>query len=63
VRRHPQQRMAYVLAGKIRFSTPGDMVIGMLESWHPGETLGTGPVRLLVIDLTEGKGSNAELHP
>jgi len=72
VHRHPQQRMAYVLSGNLRVSTPGgrswdykpgDMVIEMLDNWHSGETLGTEPVRLLVIDQTEGNGSNTELHP
>ncbi|EHM02379.1 cupin domain protein [Acetobacteraceae bacterium AT-5844] len=72
VHRHPQQRLAYVLAGQLRVSTPGgqswnykpgDVVMEMLDHWHSGETLGTETVRLLVIDQTEGNSPNVELHP
>jgi quercetin dioxygenase-like cupin family protein len=72
VHRHPQQRVAYVLAGQLRVSTPGgqgwnykpgDVVVEMLDSWHSGETVGSETVRLLVIDQTEGNTPNTELHP
>ncbi len=72
VHRHPQQRIAYVMAGELRVSTPegqswtyrrGDVVTEMLDHWHSGETLGTEPVRLLVIDQTEGNSPNVELRP
>lgn len=72
VHRHPQQRLAYVLAGRLRVSTPegrgweygpGEIVVEMLDHWHSGETLGTEAVRLLVIDQTEGDTANVELHP
>ena len=72
VHRHPQQRLAYVLAGALRVSTPdgrswdyktGDVVVEMLDHWHSGTPLGTETVRLLVIDQTEGDSPNTELHP
>lgn len=72
VHRHPQQRIAYVLAGRLRVGTPegrgweygpGEVVVEMLDHWHFGETLGTETVRLLVLDQTEGNSGNVELHP
>ena len=72
VHRHPQQRIAYVLAGELRVATPegrdwtykpGDVVVEMLDHWHFGETIGAETVRLLVIDQTEGNTPNTELHP
>ncbi|MFB9970385.1 cupin domain-containing protein [Pseudoroseomonas cervicalis] len=71
VHRHPQQRIAYVMAGRLLVATPegrsweykaGDVVVEMLDHWHWGETLGEETVRLLVIDQTEGGGSNTELR-
>ncbi|WBV42435.1 cupin domain-containing protein [Pseudoroseomonas cervicalis] len=71
VHRHPQQRIAYVMAGRLLVATPegrsweykaGDVVVEMLDHWHWGETLGEETVRLLVIDQTEGGGSNTELQ-
>ncbi|WP_245870470.1 cupin domain-containing protein [Teichococcus rhizosphaerae] len=72
VHRHPQQRFAYVLAGRLRVSTPegrsweygpGEVVVEMLDHWHSGETIGAETVRLLVVDQTEGDTGNVELHP
>ncbi|MBO1075713.1 cupin domain-containing protein [Roseomonas marmotae] len=72
VHRHPQQRVAYVMAGQLRVVTPegkgwdykpGDVVVEVLDHWHSGEALGSEAVRLLVIDQTEGDSANLELHP
>ena len=62
VHRHPHPRYAYVLEGRIRVTNldaamaveygPGDVIIEARGQWHTGTALGTGPVRLLVIDQT-----------
>jgi quercetin dioxygenase-like cupin family protein len=70
--RHPFQRHAYVLAGRLRVATPdgrrwdygpGDVHVEMLNQWHYAETLGAEAVRLLVVDEVEGNRANLELAP
>jgi quercetin dioxygenase-like cupin family protein len=68
VHKHPYQRYAYVLAGKLRvvatesaktfdYAT-GDMVIEVVDTWHYGVNTGDIPVRLLVIDQVEAGEQN-----
>jgi quercetin dioxygenase-like cupin family protein len=70
--RHPFQRHAYVLAGRLRVATPdgrrwdygpGDVHVELLNQWHYAETLGTEAVRLLVVDEVEGDRANLEMAP
>lgn len=67
VHKHPYPRFAYVVSGYLRvvFTDgrsfeyhPGDFIAEATEVWHYGETLGTTPVRLLVIDTTPPGVSN-----
>ena len=65
--RHPYQRYAYVLQGDLnvvqvdrgaRVYHPGEFIVESVNRWHYGETVGTVPVKLLVIDqLPPGKAS------
>ena len=65
--RHPYQRYAYVLQGELnvvqvgrtsRIYKPGEFIAESVDRWHYGETVGTVPVKLLVIDqLPPGKAS------
>lgn len=58
--KHPFQRYAYVLAGRVRVTnldtgavaelSPGDFGVEARGQWHQGEALGATEVRLLVID-------------
>ncbi len=60
VHKHPYPRYAYVLEGHLRVTDTdtgqswdyqaGDFVVEVVDQWHFGEAIGTGPVRLLVID-------------
>lgn len=60
--KHPHQRMAYILEGRIRVTNldtgavvelkPGDLGVEARDQWHKGEVLGDSPVRMLVIDQT-----------
>jgi quercetin dioxygenase-like cupin family protein len=62
VHKHPHQRYAYVLSGRLKVSNletdtsveyaPGDTVIEARGQWHTGKALGTEPVVLVVIDQT-----------
>lgn len=58
--KHPYQRMAYILEGQVRVTNletgavvdlkPGDVGVEARDQWHQGQALGTGQVRMLVID-------------
>jgi quercetin dioxygenase-like cupin family protein len=71
VHKHPYQRYAYVIAGKLRVATAddsrtfdyaaGDFIVEMVDAWHYGETVGEEPVRLLVIDQVEGDAADTIL--
>ena len=59
VHKHKGQRYAYVLQGDLRVEQiggasriyyAGDFVAESVNRWHFGETIGTTPVKLLVID-------------
>lgn len=70
--RHPFPRYGYVLAGNLRVMNtdtameqdykPGDFILEAVGQWHKATAVGTGPVRLLVIDMVEqGKTNNTIL--
>lgn len=58
--KHPFPRYAYVLEGTLEVSydatgtrtvyKPGDFILEAVEQWHHGAAIGSGPVKLLVID-------------
>ena len=59
VHKHKGQRYAYVLQGDLRVEQiggasriyhAGDFVVESVNRWHFGETVGTTPVKLVVID-------------
>ena len=65
--KHPYQRYAYVLQGELnvvqvgrssRIYKSGEFIAESVNRWHFGETVGTAPVKLLVIDqLPPGRAS------
>jgi len=69
--KHPYQRYAYVLAGKLRVTNletgesadykTGDFIVEMVDRWHQGSNVGAEMVRLLVIDQVEGDAPNTIL--
>ena len=73
VHKHPFQRIAYVLAGRISVTIqdtgqtlvyqPGDMIVEVIDRWHFGTNVGRTPVRLLVIDEVEGNRPDTILKP
>jgi len=72
VHKHPSQRYAYVLQGRLRVASAdnsrgweykaGDFVVEMVDAWHSGTNIGTEPVRLLVIDQVEKGQANTVLR-
>jgi len=60
---HPFPRYGYVLAGTLRVTNtetkedreykPGDFILEAVAQWHRAAVVGSDPVKLLVIDLTE----------
>jgi len=72
VHKHPFQRYAYVLQGKLRVATAdnsrtweykaGDFVVEMVDAWHYGTNVGSERVRLLVIDQVEKGQANTILR-
>lgn len=61
VHKHPYPRFAYVMEGDLRVTLaagktfdyhPGDFIAEVVDTWHSGETLGSTPVKLFVIDAT-----------
>lgn len=73
VHKHPYPRFAYVMAGDLRVVLAdgrrfeyrtGDFIAEVVDEWHYGETLGSVPVRLLVVDTTPvGAGNVVPLSP
>lgn len=61
---HPEQRYVYVLSGRLRIHNletgvtaefaEGAFIVEPIGQWHEGFAVGEAPVRLLVIDQTEG---------
>ncbi|WP_187971812.1 cupin domain-containing protein [Aquibium microcysteis] len=72
VHKHPSARYAYVLAGELLVTNvetgaattyrAGDFIVEMIDTWHQGSAVGTGPVRLVVIDQVEGDVQNTLLR-
>ena len=66
--KHPYPRYGYVLAGTLRVTNSdtgtsmvygiGDFIIQAVDQWHRGASIGSEPVRLLVIDQVEGGQGN-----
>jgi quercetin dioxygenase-like cupin family protein len=65
---HPFPRFGYVLTGTLRVTNtdtgeeheykPGDFILEAVKKWHKATTVGSAPVKLLVIDLTEPGKNN-----
>jgi quercetin dioxygenase-like cupin family protein len=72
VHKHPFPRYGYMLAGTLTVTdvesgesktySAGDTIVEMVGRWHYGANTGTEPVKLLVIDQTEGAAPNTELR-
>ena len=72
VHKHPFARYAYVLAGTLKVTgiesgksntyQTGDFIVEMIGQWHQATNVGTGPVRLLVIDQVEAGAKNTVLR-
>jgi quercetin dioxygenase-like cupin family protein len=66
--KHPYPRYGYVLAGTLRVTNTdtgtsmvygvGDFIIEAVDQWHRGASIGSEPVRLLVIDQVAGGQAN-----
>ncbi len=66
--KHPYPRYGYMLAGTLRVTNSdtgtsmvygvGDFIIEAVDQWHRGASIGSEPVRLLVIDQVEGGQAN-----
>src|SRR6185437_575937 len=60
VHKHNYPRYGYMLSGQLRITNiktgksktfnPGDFIIESLGKWHKAESIGTAPVKLVVID-------------
>lgn len=72
--RHPNQRFAYVLAGRVRVTnldtggvvelSPGDFAVEAREQWHEGAALDGAGARLLIIDQAPpGQGNMIRRDP
>ena len=69
--KHPFPRLGYFLAGTLQVTNvqtndvavyvTGDFALESVDKWHRAENVGTDPVRLLVIDLTEAGADNTVL--
>ena len=65
---HPFPRFGYVLTGTLRITNtdtgaereykPGDFILEAVNKWHKATTVGSAPVKLLVIDLTSPGKNN-----
>ncbi len=66
--KHLYPRWAYVLSGKLQVTNlqanrvdefkAGDFVVESVDQWHKGANIGSEPLKLLVIDMTEGDQPN-----
>lgn len=69
--KHPHPRFGYMLSGTLRVTNTetgksetynaGDFIPEAIDQWHQGATVGTGPAKLLVIDITEKGHSNTTI--
>jgi quercetin dioxygenase-like cupin family protein len=70
--RHPFERYAYVMAGKLRVTNTetgksdvykaGDFIVETIGQWHKAANIGGGTVKLVVVDQVEGDQGNTELR-
>jgi quercetin dioxygenase-like cupin family protein len=70
--RHPFERYAYVMAGKLRVTNTetgksdvykaGDFIVETIGQWHKAANIGGGTVKLVVVDQVEGDQDNTELR-
>jgi quercetin dioxygenase-like cupin family protein len=68
VHNHPHPRFGYVLSGILRVNnidtgqsetyTPGAFILESMGEWHGAASLGSEPLKLLVIDIVEKGQSN-----
>jgi quercetin dioxygenase-like cupin family protein len=60
---HNAQRYGYLMSGRLRITNtdtgksvefkPGDFIVESRGQWHKAESIGTEPIKLLVIDQVE----------
>jgi quercetin dioxygenase-like cupin family protein len=73
VHEHNYPRYGYMLSGQLRVTNvetgqsttfnPGDFIIESLGQWHKAESIGTDPVKLVVIDqVPKGDDNNTVLQ-
>jgi quercetin dioxygenase-like cupin family protein len=72
VHKHNYPRYGYMLSGQLRVTNiktgksttfnPGDFIIESLGQWHKAESIGTDPVKLLVIDQVPKGDDNVVLQ-
>ena len=70
--RHPFERYAYVTAGRLRVTNTetgksdvykaGDFIVEAIGQWHKAANIGSGTVKLIVVDQVEGDAGNTELR-
>jgi quercetin dioxygenase-like cupin family protein len=68
VHKHNYPRYGYMLSGQLRITNietgksttfnPGDFIIESLGQWHKAESIGTDPVKLVVIDQVATDNEN-----
>jgi quercetin dioxygenase-like cupin family protein len=68
VHNHPHPRYGYVLSGILRVNnidtgqidtyTPGAFILESVGEWHAAASIGSEPLKLLVIDIVEKGQSN-----
>ena len=69
---HRYQRYGYMLSGELRITNtetgmtndykPGDFIVESRAQWHKAESIGSEPVKLLVIDQVNAGENNVELR-
>ena len=57
-----QLRITNVETGKSTTLNPGDFIIESLGQWHKAESIGTDPIKLLVIDQVPKGQDNTVLR-
>ncbi len=72
VHKHPYPMYAYVMSGNLRVTNmetgrsdtykPGDFILESVGQWHMGASIGSEPIRLLVINIVEKGQSNTVLQ-
>lgn len=70
--KHIYPRYGYLMSGQLRITNvetgksttfnPGDFIIELLGQWHKAESIGTDPIKLLVIDQVPKGQDNTVLR-